>query len=109
MKMPLLISVAFAATACAALAAEPPDNWTKYCTACHGKDGGGHTKAGKKLDVKDLTSADVQKAFTDDEAFTSVKQGMTEKDGTEKMKPFADKLSDDEIKALVAYVRTLAK
>lgn len=109
MKTPLLISVAFAVTACAALAVDPPDNWTKYCTACHGKDGAGHTKAGKKLDVKDLTSADVQKAFSDDDAFNSVKKGMTDKDGNEKMKPFADKLSDDEIKALVAYVRTLAK
>jgi cytochrome c553 len=32
------------------------------------------------------------------------------KEGTkEKMKPFKDKLSDDEIKALVAHVRTLKK
>jgi len=108
MKSPLLMAVALAFAA-AASAAETGENWTKNCAACHGSDGAGHTKAGRKLDVKDLTSATVQKGFTDDEAFASVKNGQKDKDGTEKMKPFADKLSDDEIKALVAYVRTLAK
>jgi cytochrome c6 len=108
MKSPLLIAVVLAAAAVAS-AAETTENWSKNCASCHGKDGAGHTKAGRKLDVKDLTSAEIQKGFTDDEAFTSVKQGEKGKDGSEKMKPFADKLSDDEIKALVAYVRTLAK
>ena len=31
------------------------------------------------------------------------------KNGKEKMKPFAEKLKDDEIKALVAHVRSLKK
>jgi mono/diheme cytochrome c family protein len=103
------MAVVLAFSAAAASAAETGENWTKNCASCHGKDGAGHTKAGRKLDVKDLTSATVQKGFTDDEAFTALKDGMKDKDGAEKMKPFADKLSDDEIKALLAYVRTLAK
>ncbi len=85
------------------------NNWGKMCAACHGKDGTGNTKAGKKLGVKDMTVAANQKLFTDDEAFAALKSGLTATDGAEKMKPFADKLSDDEMKALVAYVRTLAK
>ena len=69
----------------------------------------GHTKAGKKVGAKDMTDAANQKAFTDDQAFTAVKTGFKDSTGAVKMQPFADKLSDDEIKALVAYVRTLAK
>ena len=34
--------------------------------------------------------------------------GMKDKDGKEKMKAFAEKMNDDEIKAIVAYIRTLA-
>src|SRR5208283_5475384 len=109
MKSPLLISAALAIAACAASAAEPADNWSALCASCHGKDATGNTRAGKKLGVKDLTVAANQKAFTDAEAFDALKKGLTASDGTDKMKPFADKLSDDEIKALVAYVRTLAK
>jgi len=40
--------------------------------------------------------------------FTAVKEGLKE-DGKEKMKPSRDKLTDDEIKALVAHVRSFKK
>ena len=109
MKSPLLASAMFAVAALAASAAAPADNWSALCAACHGKDATGNTRAGKKLGVKDLTAAENQKAFTDAEAFAALKNGLTAADGTQKMKPFADKISDDEIKALVGYVRTLAK
>jgi cytochrome c6 len=109
MKTIASIAAALTVAACAAYAAEPADNWTHLCASCHGKDGAGHTKAGKKLEVKDLTDGAYQKTFKDDDAFGALKNGMKGADGTEKMKPFADKLSDDEIKALVAYVRTLGK
>jgi cytochrome c553 len=59
--------------------------------------------------AKDLTDAQNQKAFNDDEAFTNIKNGMKNNDGKVLMKPVGDKLSDDEIKALVTYVRTLQK
>jgi len=34
---------------------------------------------------------------------------MKGEDGSNKMKSFSEKLSDDDIKAVVTYVRTLAK
>jgi mono/diheme cytochrome c family protein len=92
-----------------AFAAEAPDTWAKNCASCHGTDGGGHTKAGKKKGAKDLTDAAYQKTFTDDHAFKAVKEGLKDDSGADKMNPFADKLTDDEIKTLVTYVRTLAK
>ena len=100
----LLGIIAFSAST--GYSAEPPANWGKHCTICHGKDGKGQTKAGQKAGVKDLTDAKVQGSFTDDQAFKSIKDGM-EENGKQKMKAFKDKLSDDDIKQLVAFVRTL--
>ena len=89
--------------------ADAPGTWGQDCAACHGGDGGGHTKAGRMVGAKDLTDAAYQKSFTDDQAFQAIKGGFRDSSGAEKMKPFSGKLSDDEIKTLVAYVRTLAK
>src|SRR5437762_2869049 len=87
--------------------ADVSENWTKNCASCHGKDGKGQTKAGRMAEAKDLSDAKVQTAFTDDQAFKQIKEGLKDKNGKDRMKPFADKLSDDEIKALVAHIRTL--
>ena len=88
--------------------ADVAENWAKNCAACHGKDGKGETKAGRKAGVKDQTDAKYQATLTDEKMFEAVKNGLKE-DGKEKMKPFGDKLSDDEIKALVAHVRSFKR
>ncbi len=92
-----------------ARSAEIPENWSKNCASCHGPDGAGHTKAGRMAQVKDMTSADYQKTFTDEQATKQIKEGFKDSSGKEKMRAFADKLSDDDVKALVAYVRSLSK
>lgn len=89
----------------ALLAAPAAENWENHCAKCHGADGKGQTKAGKKMKVKDYTDAKVQAAFTDEEAFKATKEGVNDKDGKERMKAYKDELSDAEIKELVAYVR----
>jgi len=104
----LLIIAALIAAASAVRAADVKEIWDKNCASCHGKDGKGQTKMGAKLGVKDLTDAKVQDEFKDDQAFKSTKEGIKDKDGKIKMKP-AENLTDDEIKALVALVRTLKK
>lgn len=80
--------------------------WSTKCASCHGKDGKGATMMGRKLGVKDFTDPKVQASFTDADATKDIKEGVSE-NGTEKMKGFGDKLSDDQIKALVAYIRSL--
>jgi cytochrome c553 len=83
------------------------ENWSKMCVKCHGTDGKGSTPMGKKLNLKDLSDANVQASFTDEKAFKTIKEGV--KDGDKiRMKP-VENVSDDEIKALVAHVRTLKK
>lgn len=88
-------------------AAEVAENWTKHCVSCHAKDGSGNTKMGKKLNVLDYRDAKAQEGFTDDAALKAIKEGAKDKAGKETMKPFTEKLSDDEAKALVTYVRSL--
>lgn len=89
-------------------AADVAENWTKNCGSCHGADGAGKTKAGRMAGAKDLTDGAYQKQFTDEQLLQRLKDGVTDK-GKEKMKPFKSVLSDDELKALVAKVRTFAK
>jgi cytochrome c553 len=89
-----------------AVAGDVTGIWNLNCAACHGKDGKGQTMMGRKLGIKDLTDAKVQASFTDDQAAKAIKEGVTD-NGQTKMKAFADKLSDDDIKALAAHVRSL--
>ncbi|HAM72264.1 MAG TPA: cytochrome C [Verrucomicrobiales bacterium] len=88
--------------------ADATENWAKQCASCHGKDGKGETKAGKKAGVKDQTDPGYHAKLTDDQMFKSIKEGLKEGE-KERMKPFAEKLTDDEIKALVAHVRSFKK
>ena len=89
-------------------AADPKTNWANNCAQCHGPDGRANTKMGKQLSAKDLTDPKVQASFTDAKATQSIKEGVKQ-GGKTTMKAFGGKLTDDEIKALVAYVRTLKK
>jgi len=91
-----------------ARAADAKTNWDNNCAQCHGKDGRADTKMGKTLNAKDLTDPKVQASFTDAKAAEVIKDGVKQ-NGKTTMKAFAGKLTDDEIKALVAYVRTLKK
>jgi cytochrome c553 len=105
----LIITCAFAAgLALTVSAADVEANWSKHCASCHGKDGSGDTKMGKKAGAKDYRDPKVQAEIKPDVALKNVKEGM--KDGAkEKMKPFADKLTDDEIKQLIAHIKTFEK
>ncbi len=98
-----LLALALSSLALADASGQRPYN--SKCASCHGKDGKGETEEGKKKHVKDLTLAKVQAELTDDAMAKVIADGKEE--GEAKMKGFKDRLSDDEIKAVVAYVRTL--
>jgi cytochrome c6 len=84
----------------AAFGADAAALWAQNCASCHGKDGSGNTAMGKKLAVKDYTK---DQGFSDAEATNVISNGKG------KMKAYKGKLSDADIKALVAYVRGLKK
>jgi len=109
MKKVLLLVALFGLTAAlSAKAAEVKDNWDSLCLKCHGAEGKGDTKMGQKLGCKDFTDAKVQADLKDEAATKAIKEGLKSPEDKTLMKPF-DTLSDDEVKALVAYVRGLKK
>jgi mono/diheme cytochrome c family protein len=71
------------------------------CATCHGPDGSGNTAVGKSLKVADLRSAEVQKKSDADLA-----QSIAEGKGN--MPGFKSTATEDEIHAVVMFVRTLA-
>ena len=97
--------LAFLASAAIGTAAPAAENWENHCAKCHGADGKGQTKPGKKLQLKDYTDAKVQAEMKDDEMIKAIADGVFDKAGKEKMKAFKSELSADEIKDLVAFTR----
>ena len=68
------------------------------CAPCHGADGSGQTPVGKNLKVRDLRSPEVQKLSDAD---------ITKVLSAGKGKMPASKLTADEMKAVIGFIRTL--
>ena len=111
MKRTILIITCLLLTGLAqARAQDASESWEKNCRKCHGPDGKGDTKMGKKVEVKDYTDAAVQAAAKDEEMFKAIKEGVKAKDtGKNLMKGFGDVLTEDENKAFVPYIRAFKK
>jgi len=69
---------------------------------CHGPDGLGNTPAGKLAKIVSYKDPSIVN-HSDAELTTIIKTGKN------KMPSFATKLSDDQISAVVAYIRSLQK
>jgi cytochrome c6 len=82
--------------------ADGAGDYKAKCAMCHGPDGTGSTATGKALKVRDLASPDVQSQS--DAQLTEIVTN-----GKDKMPAYKGKLTDDQIKGLVAYIRGLAK
>ncbi|MBI4625020.1 MAG: c-type cytochrome [Verrucomicrobia bacterium] len=109
MKISHTIVVAIlAGAAFTARGADAKTNWGEHCSKCHGDDGIGNTKQGKKLSIASLADPKVQAKFTDEDAFKSMKEGIKDDKGKTRMKPI-EGLSDAEMKELVPFVRALKK
>jgi mono/diheme cytochrome c family protein len=92
----------------------PKELYHAKCAGCHGDDGKGQTKWGKKYKAPDFTSAKFQDESKDSEFLETIQKGITKKvkDDKGELKPkkimpgWSEKLSDEQMNALVAYVRT---
>lgn len=107
MKTKLVVMVGILATAVpAALAADAKSNWADHCAKCHGTTGKADSKMGQKLKLKDYSNPAVQADLKDEAMLEATLKGVTNKDGKEVMKGYADQLSPDDAKALVALIRS---
>ena len=74
------------------------------CAQCHGHDGRG-APAFKGLGVPDFTDPAVQKKWSDADMMKVIQDGPPSR----KMPPWRGIYSDEQIRALVAHVRTFAR
>jgi cytochrome c6 len=98
----MISTMALAVLLAAALPAAAEDAAALYkskCQVCHGADGKG-TAAGQKMGAKDFQSPEVAKQSDADLIKVT-------KEGKGKMPKYDGKLTDDQIKALVKYIRSL--
>ncbi len=74
--------------------------YKRNCAGCHGDSGEGHTSLGPQINTTDW-----QAGITDDEIRTVILEGRRVA-GTS-MDSFREILTDDEITAIITYVRSL--
>jgi len=83
----------------------PQEIFKQRCAKCHGNDGKAQTKKGRELKAKDFTKPKFQQHTTDKEIVDAITDGLRKK----KMPAFKDKLSPEEIQALLPFVRAFGK
>jgi len=86
----------------ASLAQSGADLYKSKCQMCHGADGTGNTPAGKSTKVHSFSDPDVLK-MSDDELISITTNGKN------KMPAYKGKLTDAQIKEVIAYIHTLQK
>jgi cytochrome c5 len=77
--------------------------YSQHCSKCHGADGQGDTELGRKYEVPNIANAKWQKRHSDQKITKAIIKGEGD------MPAFGEKLSKEQITALVGYIRSLKK
>lgn len=85
-------------------ASGPSELWRSKCKGCHGRDGRAHTRMGRTHHMQDLTSARFQRKVTDAQLRQVIENGSPK---DKKMKAFKGRLTPEEIRSLVRFIRAL--
>ena len=101
----ILLGLLTAPFTSASFAADATHNWTQHCIRCHGEDGRGATKMGRKFRIKDLTLEKTQRRLSDEEITELIATGYKDNAGEERMPAFREKLSEEELKELLRLIR----
>ncbi len=96
------VALLLTSTTPSSAAADGKALYAQHCASCHGTDGAGATPAGKSMKLRALGSPEVQK-MTDAQL-----SDLTSK-GKGKMPGYSSKLKPEEVKSVVAHMRTFAK
>ena len=83
----------------------------ELCAKCHGSSGKGDGKEASTLATKpkDLTDCARMQGFTDDKLFQVIKGGGPAGGLSKDMPGYADALEDDEMRDVLAYIRSLCR
>lgn len=105
----IAVAVAPAAGACgrrvAGGRADGAAIFAEVCARCHGPGGSPPPAMVAQLGVHDLTSPELQERMSDEAIARQVQHGSP----NQKMPSFASVLSDAQVRAVVAHVRTLGR
>jgi mono/diheme cytochrome c family protein len=77
--------------------------YSKNCVSCHGRDGRAKTLKAKRNHARNISDSEWQERASDERIFNSIMNGKG------KMPSYGKNLSEQEIDALVTYVRSLRK
>lgn len=80
--------------------------YKKYCVSCHGRDGKAQTRKAKFNHARDIADSKWQDEVTDERIFNSIMNGRNVRGH---MPAFSKKINDQEVEALVTFVRGLRK
>lgn len=95
-------AIVFLAVSPAVWADDAAATYKAKCAMCHGPDGKGETPTGKAMKVTSLVGEEAQKK-------TDAQLIEVTTNGKNKMPAFKGKLTDDQIKDLIKFIRSLAK
>ena len=98
----LVMAMLAAVLAAPAFAQSGVDTYKTKCAMCHGPDGSAATPMGKMMKIPSFKSPEAVKAS--DASLVAVT-----KSGKGKMPAYNGKLTDSQIKDVIAYIRTLQK
>jgi cytochrome c6 len=109
----LIVAATVCPVAAAADAAAGAKIFAERCARCHGKDGKGNGPDLAKLHPSsspvDWTRPVVMNQWSDQEIIDIITKGGKAVGSSAVMPPFKGKLSEDQIKDMLAFIRTLAK
>lgn len=95
-------------------AADPENGkklFTQFCASCHGTSGKGDGPAAAALNPKprDFTDKALMSQKTDERLFNVIKNGGAANGLSPLMAPWGSVLKDDQIRDVIAYIRTFAQ
>jgi mono/diheme cytochrome c family protein len=82
----------------------------QFCASCHGQSGKGDGPAAAALNPKprNHTDKEYMSKLTDEDLFKVIKEGGASVGKSPLMPPWGASLKDDQIKDVIAFVRTLS-